>query len=337
QADAGDMKLERVPLDIRRVFGDLEMFFREQSGLQPEVALRFELDPALPASVLGDPLRLQQVFINLVENAFKFTEKGSVTVRASVSGLSGGEADIDFAVEDTGIGMSAEHMESIFSAFSQADNSATRRYGGAGIGLTITRQMVELMGGEIGVLSEEGRGTTFSFSCRFALDPDPAAPEGGEPADGAQAGGAGPAAQEADAGDGNEALRGLRVLLAEDNEINTLIAVELMNDVGIEPVTASNGREALERLAEAGGERPFDVVLMDLQMPEMDGYEATRLIKENPEYRDIPICAMTAHAFPEERERCLAMGMAEHLTKPIDVDEFYRALRAIAAAKGQPG
>jgi signal transduction histidine kinase len=153
KADAGDMKLERVSFDIRRMFDDLEVFFREQKA-GSEIALRFEIDPSLPAALLGDQLRLQQIFINLVDNAYKFTKKGSITVRAAVSARGSNDVIVDFAVEDTGIGMSQKQMDGIFSAFNQADNSYTRKYGGTGIGLTITRQIVELMGGEISVSSE---------------------------------------------------------------------------------------------------------------------------------------------------------------------------------------
>jgi signal transduction histidine kinase len=317
KADAGDIRLAPAPFDIRRMFGDLDVFFRERyetSGVE----LRFEIDPNIPSALIGDSLRLEQVFINLVDNAFKFTDAGSVTVRANVSYESAGGVTLTFAVADTGIGMSRKQMDEIFAAFSQADSSYSRKYGGLGIGLAITREMVELMGGKITVSSEEGKGTEFTFSCPFPLAED-AAPETETPAD----------------GDENAILKGMRVLLVEDNEINTLIAAELLETVGIDVTTAENGKEALERLAEnTNGDNPaFDLILMDLQMPVMDGYETTKIIKETPEYRDIPVYALTAHAFPEEKERCLNLGMGEHLTKPIDVEIFYGALREVAAAR----
>jgi signal transduction histidine kinase len=313
--DAGDMKLERAPFDIRRVFDDLSMFFQDRNA-GSGVALRFELDPSLPAALLGDPLRLQQVFINLLDNAFKFTEKGSVTVSAAVSRSGPEDATLDFAVEDTGIGMSRQQMEEIFSVFNQADNSATRKYGGVGLGLTLTRQMLNLMGGEISVSSEEGKGSAFRFSCVFPL---------------AAASGAAPE----ETPDENAILRGMRILLVEDNEINAMIATELLNAVDVEVTAARNGLEALERLSETprSDGLPFDLVLMDLQMPVMDGYEATKLIKEKSEYRDMPVYALTAHALPEERERCLALGMEDHLTKPIDVETFYEALRDVVSTR----
>jgi CheY-like chemotaxis protein len=182
--------------------------------------------------------------------------------------------------------------------------------------------MVELMGGQIDVSSEEGKGTVFSFSCKFPLVEE--IPASGTPVE----------------NDGkNAVLRGLRVLLVEDNEINAMIAIELLDAADVEVTTAQNGSEALERLAEAAGagnSPPFDMVLMDLQMPVMDGYEATRIIRGMPEYDGMPIYALTAHAFPEEKERCLALGMKDHLTKPIDVETFYGALREVAASKTPP-
>ncbi|MDR1242836.1 MAG: response regulator [Deltaproteobacteria bacterium] len=323
KVEDGKLKLELISFDIRRFFDDMAVFFQEQS-VESGIALRFDLDPSLPGAIMGDPLRLNQVFINLINNAFKFTEQGAITIRAAVSSLGSREAVLEFAVQDTGIGMSQEQMGNIFAAFTQADNSFTRKYGGAGLGLTITRQMVELMGGKISVSSEEGKGTVFSFSCPFALVEAPSAPE------------ISPAEEPAAEGDENAVLRGMRVLLVEDNEINTMIAEELLSAFGIEVTTAENGLEAMEKLAatpKASGRPPFDLVLMDLQMPVMDGYTATKNIMENPEYRNMPIFAMTAHAFDEEKERCRALGMQGHLSKPIDVEELRRALLEAAALK----
>jgi signal transduction histidine kinase len=325
KVEVGNIKLEQIPFDIKQMFDDLATFFQEQNA-DSGISLRFELDTSLPAALLGDPLRLQQIFINLLDNAYKFTEKGSITVRAAVSERGGNSVTLNFAVEDTGIGMSQRQMDEIFSAFNQADNSATRKYGGAGIGLTITQQMVKLMGGDIAVSSEEGVGTVFRFSCVFPLVEEISTPAA-SPEE---------ALPEKENEDENAVLRGMRVLLVEDNEINTLIAMELLNAVDIEVTTAQNGSEALERLAEASRGNihpPFDLVLMDLQMPVMDGYEATKIINETPEYRDIPIYALTAHALPEEKERCFALGMKEHLIKPIDVEVFYAALREVALSK----
>ncbi|GHV23621.1 hypothetical protein AGMMS49959_17250 [Planctomycetales bacterium] len=317
--DAGKMTLQHVVFDLRKMFDDLTIFFHEQKASSP-LALNFALDAALPPAVGGDPLRLQQVFINLVDNAYKFTEQGTITVRAAVAHRGERDAMLTFTVEDTGIGMNPKQIDEIFTAFNQADNSYSRRYQGAGLGLTITKQMVELMGGKIGVVSVEGKGTTVTFTGSFSLPDAPAAPE-----------------KDAAPTNVNAVLRGLRVLLVEDNEINTMIAVELLNAVGIETTTAENGAEALKKLAaSAANGTPPDLVLMDLQMPVMDGYEATKIILAMPEYRDLPIFALTAHDFPEERARSAARGMKKHLAKPIDTDVFYAALREVAAGKTPP-
>jgi signal transduction histidine kinase/CheY-like chemotaxis protein len=325
EAEEGHMKLEKAPFDIRKMFDELSAFFREKNKNSP-LDLRFELDSALPSSLMGDERRLRQIFVNLTGNAYKFTEKGSITVRAAVSGRESNSVKVDFSVSDTGIGMSQEQMDKLFAAFDQVDNSSTRKYGGAGIGLAVTREIVELMGGKISVASEVKKGSTFMFSCDFPLvEEKPAAPD---------------TAQEvsitAPENTENAVLHGVRVLLVEDNEINVMIVQELLSVVGMEVTTAQNGQEALDILADTAKTRglpPFDLVLMDLQMPVMDGYEATRIIKETPAYKDMPVYALTAHAFPEERERCLALGMKDHLTKPIDVDMFYSALRGAAASK----
>ncbi|MEO6853103.1 MAG: response regulator, partial [Rhodoferax sp.] len=208
-----------------------------------------------------------------------------------------GRVQLRFEVRDTGIGMTTAQSAKLFQAFSQADGSVTRKYGGTGLGLAITRGLVERMGGDIRVHSEPGVGSCFSFQIWFGLaDPAtlPAAPDHA------------PAR-----------LDGLRLLLAEDNDINQQIAVELLQAAGAEVTVAANGRIALDLLAAASPEH-FHAVLMDLQMPEMGGLEATQQIRANPRYADLPVIAMTAHALREERERCLVVGMVEHITKPLD-------------------
>ncbi len=320
EVDAGRMKLHRVVFDLRNMFDDLAGYFRERNP-DSVIALRFNCDDTIPDALSGDAVRLKQVFVNLIDNAYKFSEKGAITVDAVVARRDPNNVLIDFRVADTGIGMSSVQMKELFDAFTQADNSATRKYGGTGIGLTITREMVELMGGKISVSGKEGEGTVFTFSCSFPI------PEGAGT----------PWEKTADAkpipNDHNAVLQGMRVLLVEDNKINAIIATELLKSVGVEVTGAVNGAEALERLAEAARthEAPiFDLILMDLQMPVMDGYEATKIIKSTPEYKDIPVFALTAHAFAEERERCLSLGMQEHITKPVDVELFYEALRHVA-------
>jgi len=317
--DAGKMKLYRSEFEPRRIIDDLADYFRERNP-GSNVALCLEVDDSLPTTLSGDPLRLKQVLFNLIDNAYKFTEKGLITVRADVSRRDPNNVLIDFSVADTGIGMSRQMMDEIFAVFMQADSSPSRKYGGTGIGLAITREMVRLMGGTITVSGKEGHGTTFTFSCPFQVPdgifgsdslPEPPAPDTGI----------------------NEALRGMRVLLVEDNKVNAMIATMLLQSVGIDVTLAVNGVESLERLAEAEksyGSPAFHLVLMDLQMPIMDGYEATKIIKSMPKYKDIPVFALTAHAFAEERDRCFTLGMQEHLTKPIDTRKLYEAIRSVA-------
>jgi len=319
EIDLGKMKLRRSVFEFRPLLDNLVHSLRQHYA-DSNIALRLEQDAAIPSSLLGDSLRLKQVLFHLINNAYKFTESGVITIRAVVVRCDPNNVLIEFTIADTGIGMSSKQMREVFTAFNQGDNSATRRYHGIGIGLTLTREMVELMGGTISVASEEGKGTVFTFTCPFQI-PESVAVQ--KP----------PMVVAIPSDSANEKLRGMKVLLVEDNKINAIIASELLRSVGIEVTTATNGAESLERLAEAvklRGNKAFDLILMDLQMPVMDGYEATKIIKSTPEYKDIPIYALTAHAFSEERDRCLDLGMQEHLTKPIDVEKFYEVLRKVA-------
>ncbi|MDR0521825.1 MAG: response regulator [Planctomycetaceae bacterium] len=316
--DTGQMKLERSDFDLRKMMNSLTEYFTARYAASP-VVLNVALDSSTPASLNGDPVRLRQVLINLIDNGYKFTEQGTISVKGSIVRSDPGNVMMKFTVTDTGIGMNAQTLDVVFAAFNQADNSMTRKYGGTGIGLTITRKIVELMGGSIDVDSKEGEGTTFTFTCPLQV------PEGvsfNEPQKQAVI----PPLLPVDAA----GLKDMRILLVEDNKINAMIASELIRAAGADVTLAKNGQEALDCFASASQERSkpvFDLVLMDLQMPVMDGYEATQRIKSIPDYADIPIYALTAHAFAEERERCKALGMAEHLTKPIDVERFYEALK----------
>jgi len=318
-ADAGKMKLYRSAFSVGPMVDELAKYFQERNS-KSDVVLHVDMDSSLPSSLAGDPVRLKQVLFNLIDNAYKFTEKGTITVQSTVVRRDPNNVMVSFAVEDTGIGMSREQIDEMFAAFTQADDSPSRKYGGVGIGLAITREMVRLMGGTITVSGEAGKGTTFTFCCPFQVPEGNSVPQKPEVS---------PVVQ----GDSNDGLRGMRVLLVEDNKINAMIAAELMRAVDIDVTVADNGAVALERLSEAvksHGKLAYDLILMDLQMPVMDGYEATKIIKETSEYRDIPVFALTAHAFAEERDRCFALGMQEHLSKPIDVEKFYEILRNVA-------
>ncbi|MDR1657034.1 MAG: response regulator [Deltaproteobacteria bacterium] len=345
KVEAGKMSLENISFSLTKSLADIWVMFQEQSR-KKNLALNFNIPPGLPDNLIGDPLRLGQIFINIVGNSFKFTKTGSITVTACLNSLEGDNCIIAFSVTDTGIGMTAEQKSKLFTAFTQADTSTTRQYGGTGLGLAITKRLVEMMGGTIQLESAPNCGTTLTFSCLFQIDHTECAASAVAPDTGA---GDRPRGQSGD--NGQDASRsapsksrrptitaipelvGRRVLLVEDNDVNILVAKNLMTKLGLNVTVAENGQIALDRLAEAAKTNlglPFEMVLMDLQMPIMDGYEATRRIRANPAYKGLIIVAMTAHAFAEEREKCLANGMDGHLSKPIDVSILISTLKQFA-------
>jgi len=312
--EAGKLELDPIafrPRDcVERVTKLVEHRARQQ-GLD----LTTRIAPDVPEAVIGDTTRLGQVLLNLAGNAIKFTARGSVSIEVLLRAREAEGALLEFAVRDTGIGIPYEQQRRIFEAFAQADGSMTRRYGGTGLGLTISSRLVELMGGTLWVESRPGGGSCFRFTVRV----HPAAPLAlpavpGQLPEGAPA-------------------RCLRVLVAEDNPVNQQVIARLLSRLGHEVELAGNGREALEALTHG----PFDAVLMDVQMPEMTGLEAAEAIRrtENGSGRRIPIVALTAHAMKGDRERCLESGMDSYLAKPIRSAELAETLNAIAAA--EPG
>ncbi|MDR1312325.1 MAG: response regulator [Deltaproteobacteria bacterium] len=332
KVEAGKMTLESIPFSLSKTLADIEMMFRDKTA--GGVSLVIRQDREVPDCLVGDPLRLSQVFINIVGNSFKFTKAGSIVVSSRLARRDGGGCLVGFSVKDTGIGMTPEQSSKLFRAFTQADTSTTRQYGGTGLGLTITKRLVELMGGSISLSSEVDVGTEVSFDCLFEVD---AAAEAERAKAAAPPAGGRPARPKGPDAAPDAALSGHRVLLVEDNDVNVLVARSLMKKMGLAVTVAENGEAALKKLKEADLERPgapFDVVLMDLQMPVMDGYEATRRIRANPDYKELPIIAMTAHAFAEERDRCLSIGMNGHLSKPIDVNLLTQTLKQFISGRG---
>ncbi len=266
--------------------------------------LRAQIDAAVREELVGDALRLRQVLANLVGNAIKFTNRGAVKVRVAMIAQDEGGVLLRIAVCDTGIGIAPEARARLFEPFAQADPATARRYGGTGLGLAICKQLVELMGGRIDVESAVGQGSTFWFTLRLprqvaAAERPPAAPQigpGSRTAEGAERG---------------------RVLVAEDNAINRLVAVGLLQSLGYAVETAEDGRQAVEAVRQGH----FDLVLMDAHMPELDGFAATAAIREQERAagrgRHTPIVALTADAQPQDVEKSLAAGMDDHLTKPV--------------------
>jgi CheY-like chemotaxis protein len=268
----------------------------------------------VPDWLVGDPLRLGQVLINLVSNAVKFSERGEIGVEIDRLPSPKDSALLRFTVCDEGIGMTAEQAGTLFRPFIQVDSSTTRRFGGTGLGLAISKQLVELMGGDIGVDSVPGRGSRFHFTASFTL------PDDSEVAATRQADLEAKALDERGVVD---RIGGLKVLLVEDNAINQMLATELLGTVAGTLVTlAENGQEALDRLEEG----TFDIVLMDVQMPVMDGIAATRKIRAQPRFDRLPIIAMTANALQRDREECLAAGMNDQINKPFEPAELFSAL-----------
>ena len=304
--EAGKMILDKVPFKVEELISSLGAVLL-QKATDKGLELSFTLSDTVPEYVSGDSLRISQVLSNLLNNAIKFTEKGSIQMICEAMEGKDGSTVLQFTVNDTGIGITAAQQKIIFEAFCQGDPSITRKYGGTGLGLSISKKLAELMDGDITVSSMEGQGTSMVFSC--VVGP-------------AQAGEVHTVNNTVDI----PVFSGQKVLLVEDNLVNQEIAKELLNEVNLAVTVANNGREALELLREYPGDPPFSVVFMDLQMPVMDGYQAAHLIRNEKRFDNMPIIAMTAHALEAERERCMEIGMNAHLTKPVDVQTLYSAL-----------
>jgi signal transduction histidine kinase len=311
--EAGKLELEAVTFELAPVIDNV----RTVSSLSAaEKGLRFELrvDPAVPPRLIGDPVRYGQVLLNLVSNAIKFTETGEVIVSVGAGRQTEGEIEVITSVLDTGIGILEPDKARLFQSFSQADASITRRFGGTGLGLAISKALTEKMGGTIEVDSRRGEGSVFTFTAAFGRPPN--VPAGS------------PVAAPADAG---ETIAGCHVLVAEDNDINRQIVEQLLSRLGVTVEFASDGRLAVESVLRDPSR--FDAVIMDVQMPDVDGLEATRRIRRYVDAARLPIIAMTAHAMEAERQLCLDAGMNDHLSKPVDPKLLAQTMRRWLAGR----
>jgi signal transduction histidine kinase/ligand-binding sensor domain-containing protein/CheY-like chemotaxis protein len=305
---AGKLRLDLTDFKLRATIGESLKIASVQAN-QKGLRLSCEIESDVPVVVRGDPARLRQVLLNLLGNAVKFTEHGEVALRVSCALGNNDGVALHFVVRDTGIGIAPEKQALIFEGFSQADNSISRKYGGTGLGLAIARRLVGLMGGEIWVDSEIGRGSEFHFTAHLgsALDRRVSVPDSSH-------------------SDRGSPVSPLRILLAEDNAVNQRIAVGLLRKRGHTVLVANNGSEALSLLSR----EVFDLVLMDVQMPEMDGFEATRLIREAEKHTGdhLPIVALTAHAVEGYEQQCLAAGMDAFLSKPLQGQRLFEAVES---------
>jgi CheY-like chemotaxis protein len=300
--EAGKMMLETADVHLRPLIDDVLTLVSELAR-KKGLALTVEIAPDVPGSLRGDPVRLRQILFNLVGNAIKFTETGSVAVcvtRCQAHAHLPDSILLGWSITDTGIGMTEAQQAKLFQAYTQAEASTSRKFGGTGLGLMICRQLVELMGGELSVRSRVGQGTTFSYTTLLlpAIQREAAGPVVGEVFE--------PVMSHSSP---------KKVLVADDNEINQVVACKFLQKLGYEVEVVRNGREAVEALARTA----YSAVLMDCEMPEMDGYEATKVIRQREQGREqrVPIIALTGHVSPEDERMCKEAGMDVVVTKPV--------------------
>jgi PAS domain S-box-containing protein len=323
KVEAGKLELDLAPLSVTDVLETTVKHFALRAR-QKKLKIGYQIAPGTPDTFLGDAGRIRQVLTNLIGNAIKFTERGSVTVRVSTELQSESEAMLRFEVVDTGIGIPLEKQQMVFDAFAQADGSATRRYGGTGLGLTISRQMVQLMDGHIGLESEPGKGSTFHFTLRLQKMKESSLPVSADLLTQEKE-------DSLELASDTESHKKVRILLVEDNPANQRLILYMLRKQNYEVAVANNGLDALAVLEKAG-EGGFNLILMDIQMPQMNGFEATAVIREREKASAtrVPIIALTAYAMKGDKERCMEAGMDGYISKPIHLDHLLEIIERFA-------
>lgn len=297
-------KVDYVFADVVKNSIQITRFKAEEKG----ISLNYSVDKNIHRVLMGDPFRLNQLLVNLIGNAIKFTEQGEVNVRVNLLQETAETVSLEFSVQDTGIGIEEEKLDSVFERFTQASSDTTRKYGGSGLGLTITRQLIQLQGGSIHLKSRQGEGSTFTFYLEIKKGNEEELTS----------------FKNTKATDPLYSLTGVNILLVEDNIINQKVAVKILSNQGANVSIANHGLEGLSMLRK----NQYDLVLMDIQMPEMDGYQATRLIRKEflAPLCKIPIIAMTASALISEKDKCLSAGMDDYITKPFQAKELFEKI-----------
>jgi signal transduction histidine kinase/FixJ family two-component response regulator len=302
--EAGMMQIEQAPFSLNGLISSVKVMFQEKA-LQKGLLFNITVDPSVHDTLNGDPVRLTQILINLLSNALKFTEKGYVHMTVFPVSQENDRIELQFSIKDSGVGIAPEKISAIFDRFQQAEAETTRRFGGTGLGLAIVKQLVALQGGQIAVNSEAGKGSEFVITMPFRPVYDYAE------------------SFTLSTEQIQNPIRNIRVLIAEDNQMNQQLIRHLMKQWQMEYALVNNGREAVDLLQK----ETFTAVLMDIQMPEMDGYAATQVIRGTL-HLDVPIIAMTAHAMNGEKERCLSYGMTDYISKPVKEAELYAILQS---------